>query len=88
MSEEEEVLNKCVELLEEIITDKTVPRNIRRSANKVKKELTSRSDSLAVRATSAISSLDSITNDPNIPFHTRTLIWNIISQLETISVEK
>jgi uncharacterized protein (UPF0147 family) len=29
--------------------------------------------------------LDDLANDPNIPLHGRTLIWNVISQLEVIS---
>jgi uncharacterized protein (UPF0147 family) len=38
-----------------------------------------------VRATSAILILDDLANDPNIPLHGRTLIWNVISQLEVLS---
>ncbi len=41
-------------------------------------------EALDVRAASAIFILDELANDPNIPLHGRTLIWNIISQLETI----
>ena len=32
----------------------------------------------------AMDAMDELANDPNIPLHGRTLIWNIISQLETI----
>jgi uncharacterized protein (UPF0147 family) len=28
--------------------------------------------------------MDDLANDPNIPLHGRTLIWNVISQLETV----
>ncbi|MDI3487787.1 MAG: uncharacterized protein PWR26_504 [Methanosarcinales archaeon] len=83
----EETIRQCVEVLERIINDDSVPRNIRRSADEVKGILLNRSESPAVRAASGISILDDITNDPNIPMHTRTLIWNIASQLETIPVE-
>ncbi|MGL6298455.1 MAG: UPF0147 family protein, partial [Methanobacteriaceae archaeon] len=31
-----------------------------------------------------ISMLDEISNDPNIPIHARTLIWEILSKLESI----
>jgi uncharacterized protein len=82
----EKVLNQCVEALERIMSDDAVPRNIRRSAEGVKAILMDGKESEAVKAASAISILDEISNDPNIPLHTRTLIWNVASQLETIPV--
>ena len=83
----ENVIKQCVEVLERIMSDDTVPRNIRRSAESVKSTLLKEEDSEAIRAASAISILDEISNDPNIPLHTRTLIWNVASQLETVPVE-
>jgi uncharacterized protein (UPF0147 family) len=82
----EKVLKQCVEVLERIMSDDAVPRNIRRSAENVKGILQDGSLNEAVRAASAISILDEISNDPNIPLHTRTLIWNVASQLETVPV--
>jgi uncharacterized protein (UPF0147 family) len=83
----ENVIKQCVEVLERIMSDDTVPRNIRRSAESVKSTLLNEEDSEAIRAASAISILDEISNDPNIPLHTRTLIWNVASQLETVPVD-
>jgi len=82
----ENVLKQCVEVLERIMSDDAVPRNIRRSAESVKTILMDESVSEAIKAASAISILDEISNAPNIPLHTRTLIWNVASQLETIPV--
>jgi len=82
----ENVLKQCVEVLERIMSDDAVPRNIRRSAESVKSILMDQNVSEAVKAASAISILDEISNDPNIPLHTRTLIWNVASQLETVPV--
>jgi uncharacterized protein (UPF0147 family) len=87
MSNVEAVIKQCVDVLARIKDDDTVPRNIRRSADNVKNILLNSKESPAVRASSSISILDEISNDPNIPLHTRTLIWNIASQLETISVD-
>jgi uncharacterized protein (UPF0147 family) len=84
----EKVIKQCVEVLERIMGDDTVPRNIRRSAESIKGILLDESIKEAVKAASAISVLDEISNDPNIPLHTRTLIWNVASQLETIPVDK
>lgn len=79
-------IEQCVEVLERIMSDDAVPRNIRRSAENVKSILLDEGMNEAVKAASAISILDEISNDPNIPLHTRTLIWNVASQLETIPV--
>lgn len=86
--DENKIVTECAEMLEEIINDTTTPKNIRKSVRNVKSELLGGKESLAMRAATAISTLIEMSNDPNIPFHSRTLIWNIVSQLEKISVEK
>jgi len=40
--------------------------------------------SLGVRAANAISTLDDISQDPNMPQYTRVKIWNAVSLLEAI----
>lgn len=83
MTVNEKVLQICqnLDLLQE---DTSVPRNIRRGAEDAKKLLMSDGDALDVRKSGAINILDELANDPNIPLHGRTLIWNVMSQLETI----
>ena len=73
-------------LLEEIEVDKTVPRNVRSAAVEIKKDL--RNDKLEkdIRVNNAISILDEVSSDPNIPIYTRTQIWNIVSVLEAQEV--
>jgi len=82
--ESEARLKQVVEILDQLSEDTSVPRNIRRGAADSKERLLRMSDALDVRSASAIYILDDLANDPNIPIHARTLIWNIISQLETI----
>jgi len=65
--------------------DNSIPRNIRKGAEDVKNTLLNESDPLDVRVASATSKLDELANDPNIPLHGRTLIWNIMSRLEEIA---
>ncbi len=68
-------------LLEQIIHDRTVPKNIRKVCEDSKTVLVSQqSDELKI--STAIHSLDEIINDPNMPLYTRTQIWNIVSMLE------
>ena len=80
----EEKLNQIIVVLEQLAEDTSVPRNIRRGAVECKERLQNRSEALDVRTASAIFKLDEMANDPNIPLHGRTLIWNIISQLEQV----
>ncbi|MBN1134863.1 MAG: UPF0147 family protein [Methanosarcinaceae archaeon] len=82
-----EVIKQCTQILEHIANDNSVPRNIRRSANDVLSTLRNENEPLFLRTASSISILEDISNDPNIPLHTRTLIWNVASQLETIPVD-
>ncbi|RNI14997.1 UPF0147 family protein [Methanohalophilus sp. RSK] len=83
-----DVIEQCTQVLEHIANDNSVPRNIRRAATEVVEKLNDDSEALFLRASSSISILEDISNDPNIPLHTRTLIWNVASQLETIPVDE
>ncbi|MGC8816261.1 MAG: UPF0147 family protein [Candidatus Hadarchaeum sp.] len=80
----EEKLKQVAEMMSRVAEDTTVPRNIRRAVGEAKNALLNKSNDAMVRASTAISILDEISNDPNMPVHTRTLIWNAISILETI----
>ncbi len=77
-------LKQILDILDQLSEDTSVPRNIRRGAKETKERLLDTNEALDVRTASAIFTLDELANDPNIPLHGRTLIWNIISQLETI----
>jgi len=83
----EKIVKQCADVLKQIIDDDSVPRNIRRAADEARKKLFDEGVSLAVRAASAISVLDEVSNDPNIPLHARTLVWGVVSQLESVSVD-
>lgn len=71
-----------IALLEQIINDRTVPKNIRKAAEDSKVALNSGEGSDELRISTAIHLLDEITNDPNMPVYTRTQIWNVVSMLE------
>lgn len=77
-------LEQIAQGLDMLHEDTSVPRNIRRGAEEAKKILLEGTDALDVRKSSAINILDDLANDPNIPMHGRTLIWSMMSQLETI----
>ena len=77
-------LVQAIRLLNRIIGDSSVPRNIRRAAIEALKMLQDASLSPGVRAANAVSVLDEISQDPNMPIHTRTAIWNIMAILSTV----
>ncbi len=83
-----EVIRQCIGVLDSIINDDSCPRNIRRNAGSMKNTLSNEKDSPSTRAAMVVSKLDDIGNAPNIPLHTRTLIWGMSSQLETIPVDR
>ncbi|MCL2317706.1 MAG: UPF0147 family protein [Methanomassiliicoccaceae archaeon] len=78
-------IKHVIDILDNLAEDTSVPRNIRRGATDAKARLMDSKNAMDVRATSAIIILDDLANDPNIPLHGRTLIWNVISQLEVLS---
>ena len=69
-------------MLDEIADDRTVPRNIRNMIIEAKNSLNDKKLESAVKISNAISILDEVSNDPNIPVYARTQIWNIVSMLE------
>ena len=84
MPSEDKIAQVC-DGLNMLHEDNSIPRNIRRGAEEVKILLLNESDPLDVRVASATSRLDELANDPNIPLHGRTLIWNIMSRLEELA---
>lgn len=81
-----ETVEQCNVILDHILNDTSVPRNIRHAADEMKTILSNESKSISFRAASSLSILNKITNDPNMPLHTRTLVWNLASQFEGIAV--
>ena len=67
-----------------IVQDTTVPRNIRKAASDAIKFLKEEGKENKVKAYSAIEVLDAVSNDPNMPVHARTIIWEVLSELEKV----
>lgn len=84
MEEYEERMKQALVVLGEVSEDTTTPRNIRRAAKDSVNALQTTEYTPAVRAANAISNLDEILQDPNMPPYTRVKLWNIMSLLEAI----
>jgi len=84
MEEYEERMKQAMAVLAEVSEDTTTPRNIRRAAKDSMDVLQSTEFTPAVKASNAISILDEILQDPNMPPYTRVKLWNVMSLLEAI----
>ena len=84
LQEYEERIEQAMAVLGMVSEDTTTPRNIRRAAKKSIEALELTQYTPAVRASNAISILDDILQDPNMPPYTRVKLWNVMSLLEAI----
>jgi uncharacterized protein len=78
------MFENVIPFIEQVASDRTVPRNIRTKCEESIKILKDEKQEAAIRINSVISTMDDISNDPNIPTYTRTQIWNIVSALESM----
>jgi uncharacterized protein (UPF0147 family) len=84
MEEYEERIKQALAVLGAVSEDNTTPRNIRRAAKDSMDALQSKDFTPAVRASNAVSLMDEILQDPNMPPYTRVKLWNVMSLLEAI----
>ena len=82
--ENREFLNNAMTTLNQIATNPSTPKNIRKNIADIVEELKSDEYSISVRAANTISSLDDVTQDPNMPSYVRTSLWQAVSTLESI----
>ena len=70
--------------MNQIATNPSTPKNIRKNIADIIEELKSDEYSISVRAANTISLLDDVTQDPNLPSYVRTSLWQAVSTLESI----
>ncbi len=79
-------LDSIISLLDSLIEDTSVPRNVRTSIARAKESL--KNGDFAAGVSGAIYALDEVSNDINLPMHGRTTIWNLLSELEALKQKK
>jgi len=79
-----EVFENVIKLLNGMMKDRSVPRNIKRVAQRAIDELSKDDETPGVIASNVIYMIDDLSQDPNIPFHVRTSVYRILSLLENI----
>lgn len=86
MVDEEEVAKTIADIakrMEFLMNDTSVPKNVRSAIGEAKAHLDSKANTVE-RISSAIYSIDSISNDINLPPQARSAVWSILSMLESI----
>jgi uncharacterized protein (UPF0147 family) len=76
-----EATANIVSAMDMMLEDTSIPRNVRASIQKAKDRLT-KSEDRDIALSGAVYALEEISNDINIPMHARTMVWNLISELE------
>lgn len=79
-----EDLSKIIEMLDLLTEDTSVPRNVRTVLSDAKNKLNDKANDFVTCVSGAIYSLEEVSNDINLPMHARTMIWNLMSELESI----
>ena len=83
-NQNEEFLQNAMDTLNQVAANPSTPKNIRKNIQDLANDLKSEELSLSVRASNAISMLDDITQDPNMPSYVRVTLWQAVSTLENI----
>lgn len=78
-------MEKAAELIEDVMNDYGIPRNIKSAIEECLKDLETEKESDHVKISTLISTLDESSNDPNITLHARTKIWDVVSKLEELN---
>ena len=79
-----ESMNSAIQTLNQLASSHSTPKNFKKTINDLIIDLKSEEHSMSVRASNAISSLDDITQNPNVPSFVRTSLWQVVSVLESI----
>lgn len=79
-----DTLNAAINTLAEIAANPSTPRNIKKDLTDLVAELKKQDYAVSVRAANAISALDEISQDPNMPSYVRVTLWQAVSALERI----
>ena len=78
-----EAINEIIKRMDAVMNDTSVPKNVRTAVGEAKTKLSKNGD-YSIRVADAIYCIDGVSNDINLPPQARTMIWNILSMLESI----
>ncbi|MBM2851735.1 MAG: hypothetical protein HW420_282 [Candidatus Nitrosotenuis sp.] len=76
--------DQAIQTIAQVVSNPTTPKNIKKNLADLISSLRASQDPISVRAANAISQLDDVTQDPNIPSYVRVTLWQAVSALEGI----
>lgn len=76
--------DQAIQTMAQVVSNPTTPKNIKKNLTDLISSLRASQDPISVRAANAISQLDDVTQDPNIPSYVRVTLWQAVSALEGI----
>ncbi len=79
----DETISQVKQQIDILLNDNSVPRNVKSALEEAKKAL-GQNDSYSVKASTATYKIDEVSNDINLPPYARTVVWNILSLLESV----
>ena len=83
-TQNKQAMKEAIDTLNLIVSTNSTPKTVKKSITDLVTELVKEEDALAVRAANAVSLLDDITQDVNMPSYVRTQLWQAVSKLESI----
>lgn len=85
MQSNEEKIRMVIEMLNNLIKDQALSRNIKEACKEVIEKLSDKKiTSYSVRSASGLSKLEEVAQDPTLPIYARTVVWKAISILEQV----
>jgi hypothetical protein len=82
-----ELISQITKSMDLLISDTSVPKNVRGAVSEARTKLNATGD-YTVRISSAIYNIDAVSSDINLPPQARTVIWNILSMLESVKEQE
>ncbi len=82
-----ELIGQITKNMDLLMSDTSVPKNVRSAVGEAKAKLNADGD-YTVRISSAIYNIDAVSSDINLPPQARTVIWNILSMLESVKEQE
>ncbi len=83
-NQNKQALKESIDTLSQIVSNSATPKTIKIKISDLINDMQKEEFSKSVRAANAISMLDDITQDPNMPSYVRTQLWQAVSKLESI----
>ncbi len=77
------IISQIKQQIDVLLNDNSVPRNVKNALDEARKAL-DQDASYSVRSSAATYKIDEISNDINLPPYARTVIWNLLSLLESV----